>query len=352
MFENFESLYTSAMKGSSSILLTDLNQKSLIRQYHSQLKKGDNASSAATLSSISDECLKVARHLWTNDYQVTFYQPLVRHLCQIFSVEPKSFSNFPTSFPLQNPPVDKVVPYNPTAIASPTKKLVDSRVSTDIKSAQKAKQQRSLSAKIKTLIPHPVFKPSFLDSRVWFEPKPFDGWMHDFVSTIFQHLDSSPNHSVAIGRLVRSPLTSKKYFQPGHLYLEKDTSTRLRCDWILCRYRDDIYPPHTQWELVEGVVPHYDDAAMVYPTALFAESVWEEGGYQLLPPGCLLPPHLVKLQVGPEEINHQLKNQPHQKMCKKKEKQTQHLSQPAKHLHLNLKKRKIWKMSLMEVPQM
>jgi hypothetical protein len=330
----------------------------LIRQYQTQLKKGDNASPAATLASISDECLKVARDLWTNDYQVSFYQPLVRHLCAIFSIEPKSFSNFPTCFPLQNPPVDKVVPYNPTAIASPTKKLVDSRVSTDIKSSQKAKQQRSLTANIKTLIPHPVFKPTFLDSRVWFEPKPFDGWMHDFVSTIFQHLDSSPNHSVAIGRLVRSPLTSKKYFQPGHLYLEKDTSTRLRCDWILCRYRDEIYPPHTQWELVEGVVPHYEDATTVYPTALFAESVWEDGGYQLLPPGCLLPPTSGKSASGSRRNQQQSRKESAAPadVPKKRKADTTHepaSASKAPHLqHTNLKKRKIWKMSLMEVPQM
>jgi hypothetical protein len=225
--------------------------------------------------------------------------PLLQHLSNVYDLPVHDFKDFPTSFPLGNPPLQNVQPFNPTEIKKTSN--TDKRAKKAIQSVQKAAVQRSKREKTKILKPTKPLKSSYIKSRHFLKPVPFEGDMQQLSSTIYSRLIAGNDRSALLGRVVSSQTSSRRFYQPGELFYNFDTNL-LQCDWLECAYRDYTFPAQTHVEVVKGA-PLFDDEFLEAPMFLFSQNAWEKGSLTMLP-----AKQLIKSADKPEPVKKRRKN--------------------------------------------
>jgi hypothetical protein len=101
------------MIGSSNALFTSQRQKSLLREYAS-LHKQRSHEAPAILVQLSRIALETVVQLFGFDYHTVVMIPLLQHMSNVYDIPVHDYKDFPTSFPLGNPPLQNVQAFNPT----------------------------------------------------------------------------------------------------------------------------------------------------------------------------------------------------------------------------------------------
>jgi len=115
---DFEGLHRSSILGSSNKLFVDPDEKSVVAQFWSKLRKDKDADSSL-LSKISEFALSKAKSLWLDAYSDSIFDPLLTFCAQLYSVPKSSFKQFTTSFPLDQLPKPPSRPaYQPPPLTS------------------------------------------------------------------------------------------------------------------------------------------------------------------------------------------------------------------------------------------
>jgi len=272
-----EYLHTTAMIGSSNSFFTSLPHKQLLRQFATHNKQKSSEVSTI-LQQLSQVALQTTLRLFNEDYNGVVMHPLVMYTCNLYDVPIHSFVDFSTTFPLDNPPLDHVQPFLP-----PTEKIAptaNKRTNHEILTMQKAAIQRGKADRLKCLPPTRPYKESYLNKRRFLKPIPFTGNIQFFSSELYDLLAAKSNSSAVLGRVVKDPNSSKRFYQLGELYLEEENAL-MRCNWLECQYKGTVFPSEAYMELVEGA-PLWNDQLIESPVFLFAPKAWEKGSFTML----------------------------------------------------------------------
>ena len=163
--------------------------------------------------------LETGLGLFNREYNDAVFLPLINYMSRLYGTPIDSFTDFLTSFPLVNPPLQNLTPY---VAAQKVSAVVDKKTNKQIISLQKAAVQRSKTERLKCLLPTYPFDSSYLKKKRFMKPVEFEGSMQALSSMIYTSLLTKPNNSAVLGRVVKSPDSSKRFYQLGELYIDHD----------------------------------------------------------------------------------------------------------------------------------
>ena len=224
---NMVALHQTAVKGSSHISFVDDEHKQLLKQFSVKLQKTKQRD-PKLLRLISDVALDKARELWEHTYHTLITEPLINYLCLPYKRSVKSYTDFPTTFPLTKipPPLDadKRAKILEEAL-SPSKRDLQ-RERREIVAEAKAAHSRSSAVNCRVLLPDFDEVEFPLDTMKFISPLVYDGHMEALANKVW--LSVTDNKANAwMGRWVVDPATNKKYMQPGILQGYKNVSPYL-----------------------------------------------------------------------------------------------------------------------------
>lgn len=98
----FEDLHKTAHKGSSHTSFSSKEEKFLLKQYQTQVKRGDP--DPELLTEISSVALQKAKLVWLETYHDSIYHKLVMHMSELYEGDIDDYGSFAKAYPLDKPP--------------------------------------------------------------------------------------------------------------------------------------------------------------------------------------------------------------------------------------------------------